>query len=119
MRILLFCAALLLSFPVSAAQVSGSYLIQVCAKDEKGKEVTKGGHAVCQSYIAGVIDYHNLVRSLGTAPSVDFCVPEGAGLTQLQDVVLRYLLKHHSEHESFNASPAIALALFEAYPCKS
>lgn len=85
--------------------------------DKDGREIVPGGHAACQSYISGVMDYHNLIRSLGTAPSVEFCVPEEVGLNELQNVVAAYLFRHKKQHGAFVASPAVALALYNAYPC--
>jgi hypothetical protein len=107
-----------LSSPVLAAKFTGSYLLEMCASDKNGKELVKGGHIACQSYIAGIVDYHNLMHSLGTAPSIDFCVPEGVTLDRLQNIVGAYLYKNKNIHGSFVASPGVALALFSAYPCK-
>jgi hypothetical protein len=109
--------AVLLPVPVHAARVSGSYLLYVCGTDANGKELTPGGHIACQAYISGILDYHNLIHSLGTSPSVDFCVPENVDLNVLQQIVIDYLLANKSEHEHFVASPGVALALFAAYPC--
>ena len=103
--------------PAQAARFSGDYLLQMCASDQKGNELIPGGHAACQSYISGVMDYHNLIRSLGTAPSVEFCVPENVGLNELQQVVANYIFKNKKQHGAFVASPAVALALYNAYPC--
>lgn len=101
-----------------AAQFSGSYLLHVCGVDENRKELAPGGHIACQSYIAGVLDYHNLLRSLGAAPSIDFCVPESTTLEELHIRVYSYIFKHRKEHGAFTAAPAVALALNQAYPCK-
>ena len=119
-RVFLLLIAFLLIFPQSAraAQFSGSYLMHVCGSDAKGKELAVGGHITCQAYIAGVLDYHNLLRSLGTAPSVDFCVPENAELKTLQRQVFSYVFKNRQQHSSFTAAPAVALSLYNAYPCK-
>ena len=110
-----------LSFPVlqtaQAARFSGEYLLNMCASDKNGKELVKGGHIACQAYIAGVLDYHNLIRSLGTAPSVDFCVPANATLNDLQKRVVSYIFRNKNEHAKFIASPGVALALYEMFPC--
>lgn len=103
---------------VEAARFSGEYLIHVCGSDENGKELVAGGHVACQAYIAGVLDYHNLIRALGSSPSVDFCVPEDADMNTLQRQVLSYVYKNKSQHSSFVAAPGIALGLYEKYPCK-
>lgn len=115
----LFAAAAVI-FPVcgaQASQFSGAYLRQVCAMDEKGRETTKGGHAVCQAYISGVIDYHNVLRAMDIAPRVDICVPEKIASYDLQKIVVGYL-RYHAEHDGFNASPAVTMALYEVFPCK-
>lgn len=70
----------------------------------------------CQSYIAGIIDYHNLIKSLGSAPSVDFCIPVSASMADLKSVVIRYIAAH-TEHQDFIAAPGVAMALYNAYPC--
>ena len=119
MRACVLCLALifLLALPVRAAQVSGEYLLHVCGADEKGRELVEGGHMTCQAYIAGVLDYHTLIRSLGTSPSVEFCVPEDVDMNTLQRKVYNYLYKNRFEHSKFIAAPAIALALYSSYPC--
>ncbi len=71
----------------------------------------------CQSYIAGIIDYHVLIKGLGTAPSVDFCIPEGVKMDDLRQIVVEYF-EGNSQHSSFVASPAVALALFDVFPCQ-
>ncbi len=115
--ILLLVVVFLVPGKVRAAQFSGSYLIQVCASDKEGKELVPGGHIACQGYISGVLDYHNLIRSLGTAPSIDFCVPDDVNLNGVQATVVNYLIRNEDDHGNFIAAPGVALALFEAYPC--
>ncbi len=92
--------------------------MKVCAFNEDGSEIIKGGHIACQGYIAGVIDYHNLISSLGTAPSIDFCVPREADLANVHIRVYKYLRENRHEQGPFNAAPGVALALYKAYPCK-
>jgi len=96
---------------------SAAYLTELCRRDPKGQEVVKGGHAACQSYISGLMDYHQLMRSLGTAPTIDFCVPNTEKLDKIQDLVWVYLMQNR-QHAEFIAAPAVALALYEFYPCK-
>jgi hypothetical protein len=114
---LCFAALFLSGTNAFASQFSGTYLYQVCNMDEDEKEYVKGGHAVCQSYISGVIDYHNVLRALKIAPKLNICVPDHVGTFDLQKVVLAYL-KLNSQHDSFNASPAVTMALYEVFPCK-
>ncbi|MCB1557061.1 MAG: hypothetical protein KDJ15_07090 [Alphaproteobacteria bacterium] len=100
-----------------AAQFSGAYLLHVCDSGPDGRETVKGGHTACQAYIAGVVDYHNMLRSMKIAPQVDICVPERTAPRQIQDVVLAYL-KAHPEHDSFVAAPAVTMALYDVFPCR-
>ena len=102
---------------VSNPFVSGAYLYEVCKRDKDGNEAVKNGSVTCQSYIAGIVDYHNLMQSLGTSPNVDICVPKSAKLKDLQNIVARYL-ERNKQHDAFIAAPAVTLALFEKFPCK-
>ena len=119
-KIWLFAVLILLAVcpvPAMAARFTGAYLLQVCEKDEQGHEKVKGGHATCQSYISGVMDYHNVLRSLDIAPKIDICIPQSVTLNDVHDIILRYLRKH-GEHDAFIAAPAVTMALYEVYPCK-
>ena len=112
---------LLLPAPLKAqetgALISGAYLLEICKRDDKGNEIVAGGATACQAYIAGIIDYHNLLRSLGTAPSVDLCVPNTVKLSDLQEIVWKYL-EANKQHDAFIAAPAVSLALYEVFPCR-
>ena len=113
------CVALCcLPRPVHATRFSGAYLLRVCEMDAKGRELVAGGHAACQSYIAGVMDYHNVLQSLYLAPKVDICVPASATMNDIQVTVLKYM-RAHPEHDAFIAAPAVTMALYEVYPCRS
>ncbi|MGB4058246.1 MAG: Rap1a/Tai family immunity protein [Alphaproteobacteria bacterium] len=114
---LVFLVVLAFFVPAHAARFSGEYLLNVCSSDQNGRELVPGGHIACQSYISGVMDYHNLIRSLGTAPSVDFCVPENESLNVIQSKVAMYLFQNKKIHGAFIASPAVTLALYNYYPC--
>ena len=94
-----------------AMMMTGDALATMCSS-EKERDLFS-----CQSYIAGVIDYHVLIKGLGTAPSVDFCIPSGVKMEDIRKIVVEYF-DHNTQHSSFVASPAVALALFGAFPCK-
>lgn len=72
--------------------------------------------SACTSYIAGVIDYHLLLQSLGTAPTIDFCLPENLSLAQASVRVMGYL-QDAPQHDAFIAASAVPLALNKAFPC--
>ena len=121
-RCLLFFLLAIILVPLSAnnaqsARFTGAYLLDVCEMDENGNETVQGGHATCQSYISGVVDYHNVLQALRLAPKVDICVPQSKTMNDIHKVVLNFLRKH-PEHDAFIAAPAVTMALFDVYPCK-
>lgn len=119
LRILLAAGlCFLISAPADAARFSGDYLLQVCASDSAGKEVVAGGHIACQAYISGILDYHNLLKTMGAAQSVDFCVPASATLNTVQKQVFSHVYRNRQQHGQFIAAPGVALALFQHYPCR-
>jgi len=107
----------LLSFPTAQAQAKAAYLtsndLLVLCKSAKKNDLVN-----CHGYMAGIIDYHNLVKTLGRAPSVDFCIPAQISIEQVTKTVLKYLAKS-PQHDYFIAAPAVALALYKEFPCSS
>ncbi len=100
-----------------AANFSGEYLYKVCSVDGKGNETVPGGKIACQSYISGVIDYHNMLRAMDLTSDMNFCIPKGITLNEIQLRVLVYLKKNLKLHRKFVAAPAVSMALFSFYPC--
>jgi len=101
-----------------AAQFSGEYLLKVCAIDQKGDEIIPGGKIACQAYISGVIDYHNMLRSMDLTSDMNFCIPEKTTLNEIHLRVLKYMYEHKMLHRKFVAAPGVAMALFSSYPCR-
>lgn len=99
-----------------AARFSGAYMVKICGVDDKGNEIAPGAHAACQSYISGIIDYHNMLRSMKMAPDINFCIPENVTLNEVHLYVLEYL-RRNPQHDSFVAAPAVLMGLYEKYPC--
>jgi hypothetical protein len=95
---------------ITGALMTGKSLLSLCTSGQNADQFA------CQSYIAGIIDYHRLVRSLGTAPTVDFCIPENVKMADMRDKNVAYLLQH-SEHHDFIAAPGVSLGLYKAFPC--
>ena len=64
--LLLILISIILPSRLSAQETgplfSGAYLLRLCESDENGKETIEKGHAACQAYIAGVIDYQDMLR---------------------------------------------------------
>ena len=119
-KIVFIVFALISGFSIPAKadpEFTGKYLMSMCAQDESGRELVRGGHTACQAYIAGILDYHALIKSLGTAPGIDFCVPDRASMNEVHKRVQSYVLKNSKQHSHFIAAPAVALGLHDAYPC--
>ena len=101
-----------------AARFTGSYLLQLCEKNDRGGEKVPKGHAICQSYIAGILDLHNMMKTISRDfPNADVCVPANVSLNSIHNTVLEYLRKN-AQHDQFTAAPAVVTALYQAYPCR-
>ena len=107
-----------MAHPSYAARFTGAYLLELCEKNDADQEIVLGGHAICQSYIAGIIDTHNMMKSFSAdLPSAEFCVPQDASLNEIHGIVLNYL-RNNGQHDHFIAVPAVVTALFQTYPCR-
>lgn len=107
---------LIIAMPAQAAITIGA-LTQLCSYDAAGKETAPGAHASCQSYVAGIIDYHDLFKSVNQGGAkVDFCLPTALTYSDLQRIVLEYLQRNATHAES-PAAPAVLLGLREEFPC--
>jgi hypothetical protein len=98
------------SRPAVAAYMTGDDLLKSCRGDQPAELYG------CMNYIAGVIDYHVMLQSLGTAPPSDFCLPKDLPLEKAAVVVMLYL-KKLPQNGAFIAAPTVAMALNEFYPC--
>ena len=96
--------------PAAAIYMTGKELSQGCMAD--GEQDI----GYCLGYVAGVIDYHVMLQSLGTAPTIDFCLPDTLPVQEAAVVVLTYLGKS-PQNGSFIAAPAVAMALHDSFPC--
>ena len=103
--------------PAQAAKFSGEYLLKICSVDRNGNETVKGGKIACQSYISGVIDYHNFLRAAGLTSDMNFCISEAVTLNEIHLRVLVYLYERAKLHRKFVAAPAVSMALLSLYPC--
>lgn len=115
---LFFIFALLLPGSVKAANFSGEYFLKVCMIDRKGRELVKGGKIACQSYISGVIDYHNTMSALDLPMEFKFCIPEEETLNDIHSKILVYFRGREALHRKFVAAPGVAMALLNIYPCR-
>lgn len=105
-------AVLVLGTQFAKAEIymDGNQLSQFCASAETTSQY------VCESYVAGVIDYHSLIKTMNAIPTVEFCIPDGTKLSDLREAVAAYL-SINKQHQNFAAAPAVALGLYEIYPC--
>lgn len=73
--------------------------------------------AACINYVAGVIDYHLVMQSFGTAPTIAFCIPDNISKEEAAVLVMVYL-RNAPENDPFTAAATIPLALSKAFPCR-
>ncbi|MEZ0224663.1 MAG: Rap1a/Tai family immunity protein [Alphaproteobacteria bacterium] len=106
-----FVVCLLAPHRAHAAYMTTADLQRDCLSGKKEKI------SGCLNYIAGIIDYHILMQSLGTNPTIDFCLPANLSLEDAGVAVMMYL-RSHPQHDAFIASAAVPLALNQAYPCR-
>lgn len=92
--------------------MTGHELARGCAADSGAAAINR-----CLGYIAGVIDYHVVMQSLGTIPSADFCLPADIKLEEAAVAVLAYL-DSRPDQAGFIAAPGVTLALNAVYPCQ-
>ena len=110
--LLLIGMALCLAAPRAArAQFVTTADLERSCLSKKREEI-----AACLNYIAGVIDYHTLTQSFGTATTIDFCLPDTMTIQDAAVTVMQYL-REHPQHDAFIASAAVPLALNESFPC--
>lgn len=110
MRFFLFLVCSFFFSFSAQAQMTGERLYYLCSG------ALPEDTAACQGYLAGIIDYNTILRSVDMTPGVDFCVPKTVPAEQLQLDVVTYF-KQNKQHAEFLASPAIALAFSKLYPC--
>ncbi len=117
MKRFILTAALCCAAVPAHATISIGSLTQLCGFDSAGKELAPGAHAGCQSYIAGIVDYHELFKSVGkSSASIDFCLPPTLTYADIQRVVLEYLQSHAQFKESPAAS-AVVISLHNEFSC--
>lgn len=73
--------------------------------------------SACINYVAGVVDYHMILQSFGTAPTIDFCLPEETSKEEAAVAVMVYL-RTMTQNDAFTAAATIPLALNRKFPCK-
>lgn len=109
--VLMALASLLWAAPSQAMYFSSAELAVKCMSD-RPEDIHD-----CTSYVAGVIDYHLLLQSMGTVPTMPFCMPESISMQQAAVVVMAYL-RTAPQHDAFVAAAAIPLAINKAFPCR-
>jgi hypothetical protein len=91
----------------ASAEWTGDELYEDCLR--KGRPE----YARCQDYIMGIADDGRPTFGLGVF-GYTFCAPDHTALAQVTDVVIGYLATHERD---VAASPLVAHALAEAFPC--
>jgi hypothetical protein len=110
---ILFSLLFMLFFRPAAAQaayLTGDDLLKKCNSDKMSEIYS------CIHYVAGVVDYQLMMQSMGTAPMLDFCLPENIPIARVTVVVMDFL-KKNPQNGSFIAAPTVTMALNDKFPC--
>ena len=107
---------------VRADFYDGKMLLQDCQGGDDQKETQElaglSQWGTCVGYIAAVVDtISNAFLTAGSVNAQQLCVSEHVQLSQLKDVVRRWL-SDHPEKQHLAASFLVFQALKEKYPCK-
>lgn len=94
----------------NAAYVTGEMLSRYCSSEKPTDMVS------CANYIAGIIDYHVFMQSIGTASEYGFCLPNNITIEEVSFTVMKYL-KDSPQQYAFIAAPSVIMALNKEYPC--
>jgi hypothetical protein len=95
---------------------SGHQILELCRAHIDGTNTIKSN--ICASYIAGMVDYQNVLLGLGWLAKKDgWCLPEHVTTRQLVRVVVEHM--ENIPHEILNDAGAaqVSLALLNTYPC--
>jgi Rap1a immunity proteins len=97
----------------SLAFITGNDLLRKCQSS------TPVDRTFCMGYIIGAFDTVSALESMEDKtywkfPSV--CIPNGADVGQIGDVVMKYLVEH-PERRDQRAAPIIVAALLETWKC--
>jgi len=95
-----------------SAYVTGDTLKLYCSSEESGDVIA------CANYIAGIIDYHVFMQTMGVMHDFGFCIPEGVTIEAASFVVMKYL-KSSPYYDPFIGASSVIMALHSQYPCKT
>ena len=107
------CAA---SDPMPRHYISSQQLNLFCNTVGKSDDEARLMRALCQTYVVGVVDGHELVALVSPKPLRVFCLPEGIFNAQLTDAVIAWMKKNKVELNE-PAAPSVFSALKDAFPC--
>ena len=106
--LLIFC--MMPNIPAKAANITGTQLQAYCESSDP-KDVMS-----CANYIAGIIDYHVFMKSMGAEPAFGFCIPDNVTIEEISFIVMKYL-QNIPEQGGFIAVQTVLMALNREYPC--
>ena len=71
---------------------------------------------MAQGYVTGVFDRSSIIYAITQSPSVMICSPEASTMTQITDVVCKFL-KDNPKVRHYGAAAVVQTALETAFPC--
>jgi hypothetical protein len=112
MRPAIAALAVLLSSPAAADLITYQNADELLGKCGGETDYSNG---MCLGYIIGVSDAVSALEQTGALPKL-VCIPRGATIGQVHDVVVKYLSDNPDQHH-YTASSTVWTALLKAFPC--
>jgi hypothetical protein len=115
--VLILCLLAVPGLLVPASAARAAYVTGLEISNRCDSDVTADIQS-CVHYIAGVIDYHMLLESMGKAPNVSFCIPPEVSMQQAAVLVMAYM-RTAPEYNGYAAAASVPMAMEKAFPCKT
>jgi len=113
LRILAIVAVMAMSVinPVNAKYFSAKKLLSECETE------SSINRALCNGYLAGANDAHELHTELDEGAKKSICIPAGASIERLRTVFVNFA-NDNPEDAHLDAASVVITAFSEAFPCK-
>ena len=73
--------------------------------------------AICNGYVAGASDAHELHTGLDKGAAKSICIPAGASIERLRKIFIKYA-SDNPKHSHLDAASVVITAFRETFPCK-
>jgi hypothetical protein len=113
LKILAFVAVMAMSVinPANAKYFSVKKLLSECETE------SSINRAICNGYLAGANDAHELHTGLDEGAKKSICIPAGASIERLRKVFVKFVNDNPKDSHQ-DAASVLITAFAESFPCK-